>query len=57
MNMATTRVTVALCLESNVLTSKQLQAATGIGQPVVSEARLFGVDDMQWPSGLKRSSQ
>ena len=50
--MANSKVTVALCLESDVLTSRQLQVATGLGQPAVSrQLRSLGNRVVKLPNG------
>ncbi len=50
--MANTNNNVAECLESDVLTSKQLQSATGLSQPAVSrQIRLLGERVVRLPNG------
>ena len=50
--MAKNRINVAQCLESDVLTSRQLQAATGLRQPAVSrQIRLLGDRVVKLPNG------
>ena len=50
--MAKSKTDVAQCLESDVLTSKQLQAATGLSQPAVSrQIALLGDRVVKLPNG------
>jgi len=50
--MAKGKIDVAQCLESDVLTSRQLQAATGLSQPAVSrQIRLMGDRVVKLPNG------
>ncbi len=50
--MAKNHIDVAQCLESDVLTSRQLQAATGLGQPAVSrQIGLLGDRVVKLPNG------
>lgn len=50
--MAKSNTDVAQCLESDVLTSRQLQAATGLSQPAVSrQIRLLGDRIVKLPNG------
>jgi len=50
--MAKTRLNVAQCLESEILTSKQLQASTGLSQPgVARQLRVLGERVVKLPHG------